>query len=64
MAGKKRLKISKVAEGCKNHLMKNNDDKALQSQIILQTFLWWGQACELSVKFCNFMEQYLAGCLL
>ena len=45
-------------------LLKTNEDKALQSHRILQTFVWWEASpvlltIQISVKFCNFVEQYL-----
>ena len=44
--------------------LKTNENKALQSHRILQTFVWWEASpmpltIQASVKFCTFMEQYL-----
>ena len=65
------VKIHK--HGCKNTInplkfesdfLKTNENKALQSHRILQTFVWWEASpmpltIQASVKFCTFMEQYL-----
>ena len=37
---KERLKMSKIAE-FESDLLKTNEDIALQSREVLQTFVWW-----------------------
>ena len=50
LRGKERLKIVKNAK-YECDLLKSNEDMALQSREILQTFVWWGvQICPLPYK--------------